>query len=85
MTTTRSHSQAQAQAMSTLKAAEATQGSQSTKSTSSQESIGSTPSKRSPENTKYQECPLSPGWEHTITIIIGHSLKSEIGRFYKCN
>ena len=80
MTTTRSQSQAQAQAISTPQAAEATQESESPKSTSSQESIGSTPSKGSPESTQSQECPLSPGWVHTITIILGHSLKSEIGQ-----
>ena len=78
MTTTRS--QSQAQAMSTPQAAEATQESDSPKSTSSQESIGSTPSQGSPDSTKSQECPLSPGWVHTITIILGHSLKSEIGQ-----
>ena len=27
-----------------------------------------------------KESPLSPGWVHTITIILGHSLKSEIGQ-----
>ena len=80
MTTTRSQSQAQAQAMSTPQAAEATRGSESPNSTSSQESIGSTPSQGSPESTKSQECLLSPGWVHTITIILGHSLKSEIGQ-----
>ena len=78
MTTT--GSQSQAQVLSTLQAAEATQGSESPKSTSSQESIGSTPSQGNPESTKSQECPLSPGWVHAITIIIGHSLKSEIGQ-----
>ena len=31
-------------------------------------------------STKSQESPLSPGWVHTITIILGHSLKSEIGQ-----
>ena len=78
MTTTRS--QSQVQAMSTPQTAEATQESESPKSTSSQESIGSTPSQGSPESTKSQECPLSPGWVHTINIILGHSLKSEIGQ-----
>ena len=57
--------------MSTPQAAEATQGSESPKSTSSQ---------GSPESTKSQECPLSSGWVHTFTIILGHSLKSEIGQ-----
>ena len=66
--------------MSTPQAAEATQGPESPKSTSSQESIGSTPSQRSPESTKSQDSPLSAGWVHTITIILGHSLKSEIGQ-----
>ena len=80
MTTTRSQSQSQAQAMSTSQAAEATQGSDSPKRTSSQESIGCTPSKGSPESTQSQACLLSPGWVHTITIILGHSLKSEIGQ-----
>ena len=80
MTTTRSQSQVQAQAMSTPQAAGATQGSESPKSTSSQENIGSTPSQGSPECTKSQECPLSPGWVHTITIILAYSLKSEIGQ-----
>ena len=80
MTTTRSQSQAQAQAMSTPQAAEATQESDSPKSTSSQASIGSMPSQGSPNSTKTQESPLSPGWVHTITIILGHSLKSEIGQ-----
>ena len=59
--------------MSTPQAAEATQWSESPKITSSQETIGSTPSQVSPETTKSQECPLSPGWVHTITIILGHS------------
>ena len=80
MTTTRLQSQAQAQAMSTPQAAEATRESESPKSTSSQESIGSTPSHGSTVSTKSQECPLSPGWVHTITIILGHSLKSETGQ-----
>ena len=78
MTTTRS--QSQAQPMSTPQAAEATQESDSPKSTSSQASIGSTPSQGSPNSTKYQASPLSPGWVHTITIIQGHSLKTEIGQ-----
>ena len=78
MTTNRSQSQAHVQAMSAPQAAEATEGSESPKHTSSQKSIGSTPSQGSPESTKSQECPLSPGWVHTITIILGHSLKSEI-------
>ena len=66
--------------MSTPQAAEATQGSVSPNRTSSQENIGSTPSQGSPESTKSQECPLSQGWVHTITIILGHSLKSESGQ-----
>ena len=78
MTTTRSQSQAQAQAMSTPQAAEATQESDSPKRTPSQSRIGSTPSQGNPDSTKSQESPLSPGWVHTITIILGHSLKSEI-------
>ena len=85
MNSTRSQSQAQAQAMSTLQAAGATQGSESPKSTSSQENIGNTPSQGCPKSTKTQECPLSPGWVHTITIILGHSSKSEIGhKLQKC-
>ena len=76
MTTTRS----QSQAMSTPQAAEASQGPESPKSTSSQESIGSTKFHGSPASTISQDYPLSPGWVHTITIILGHSLKSEIGQ-----
>ena len=80
MTSTRSQSQAQAQAMSTSQAAEATHESDSPQNTSSQASIGSTPSQGSHKSTKSQESPLSPGWVHTITMILGHSLKSEIGQ-----
>ena len=80
MTTPRSQSQAQVQAILSPQAAEATQQSESPKSTSSQDNICSTPSHGNPESTKSQECPLSPGWVHTITIILGHSLKSEIGQ-----
>ena len=80
MTTTRAQSQAQAQTMSTPQAPEATQGSENRKRTSSKESLGRPPSQGSPESTKSQESPLSPGWLHTITIILGHSLKSEIGQ-----
>ena len=47
MTTTRSQSQAQVQAMSTSQAAEATHVSDSPQNTSSQASIGSTPSQGS--------------------------------------
>ena len=83
MTSTRCHSQAQA--ISTFLAAGATQGSESPKSTSSQENTGNTPSQGSPKSTKTPECPVSPGWVHTITIIIGHSLKSESGhKLQKC-
>ena len=78
MTTTTS--QSQAQAMSTPQAAETTQGLESPKSTSSQVSVGSTSSQGSPESTKSQDCPLSPGWVHTITIFLGQSLKSDIGQ-----
>ena len=78
--TTRSQRQAQAQAMSTPPGAKATQASESFKRISSQESIGSTLSQGSPKSTKSQECPLSPGRVHTITIILGHSLRSEIGQ-----
>ena len=80
MTTTRSQSQAQAQSMSTSQAAEATHESDSPQNTPSQASIGSTPSQGSHKSTKSQESPLSRGWVHTITIILGHSLKSEIGQ-----
>ena len=80
MTMTRSQSLPQAEAMSTPEATGAIQGSESPKSTSSQESIGATPSHGSPESTKSQECPLSPGWAQTITIFLGHSLKSEVGQ-----
>ena len=80
MTTTRSQSQAQAQAMSTSQAAEATHESDSPQNTSSQASIGSTPSQGIQKSTKSQESPLSPGWVHTTTIILGHSLKSRIGQ-----
>ena len=66
--------------MSTPQAAEATQESDSPKSTSSQASIGSTPSQGSHHSTKSQVSPLSPGWVHTITTILGHSLNSEIGQ-----
>ena len=75
MTTTRSQSQAQAHAMSTPQAAEATQESDSPKHTSSQASIGSTPSQGCPNSTKSQESPLSPGWVYTITIILGNSCR----------
>ena len=78
MTTT--SSQSQAQAMSTPQAAEATQESENPKSTPCQECIGSTPCQGSPESTKSQECPISPGWVYTITIILGQSLNSEIGQ-----
>ena len=78
MTTTRSHFQAQAQAMSTPEAPEATQESESPKRTSSQERVRSTPSQGSHNSTKSQETSLSTGWVHTITIILGNFLKSEI-------
>ena len=48
--------------------------------TLSQESSGNTPSQASPESTLSQECPLSPGWVHAISTIMGYSLKSEIGQ-----
>ena len=88
MTTTRSQSQAQAQAMSTSQAAEATHESDTPQNTSSQASIGSTPSQGTHKSTKSQESPLFPGWVHTITMILGHSLKStktsKMG-FVQCN
>ena len=80
MTTTWTQSQAPAPAISTPQAADDTQQSESPNSKSSQESIGSSPSQGSPESTKSWKCPLSPGWVHTISIILGHSLKSEIGQ-----
>ena len=80
MTTTRSQSQAQAQDMSTPQAAEATQESDSPENKTFLAGIGSTPSHGSHNRTKSQESPLSPGWVHTITIILGNSLKSEIGQ-----
>ena len=66
--------------MSTSQAAEATHESDNHQNTPSQESIGSTPSQGSQKSTKSQESPISPGLVHTITIILGHSLKSEIGQ-----
>ena len=66
--------------MSTPQAAETPQESERPKGTSSQASIGSTPSQGSHNSSKSQESPLSPGWVHMITIILGHSLKSEIGQ-----
>ena len=80
MTTTRSQSQAQAQAMSTSQVAEATHESDSPQNTSSQASIGCTPSKGSHKSTTSQGSSLSPGWVHTITMILSHSIKSEIGQ-----
>ena len=80
MTTTRSQSQAQAQAMSTSQATEATHESDTPQNTSSQANIGSTTSQGTHKSTKAQESPLSPGWVHTITMILGKSLKSEIGQ-----
>ena len=80
MTTTWSQSQAQAQAMSTPQAPEATQESDSPPNTSSQASISGKPSQASHNSPKSPESPLSPGWAYTITIIQGHSLKSEIGQ-----
>ena len=66
--------------MSTHHAAEATEGSDRPKRTSSQASIGTTPSQGSPNITKSKESTLSSGWVHTITIILGKSMKSEIGQ-----
>ena len=34
----------------------------------------------SPQCTPSQESPLSPGWIHAITILIGHPLTSEPGK-----
>ena len=78
MTSTRS--QSQTQAMSTPQAAEATQESDSPISTSSQASTGNTPSQGSHKSTTSQGRSLSPGWVHTITMILGHSLKSDNGQ-----
>ena len=75
MNTTRS----QSQAMSTPQPTVAPQEPESPSGTPSQESSGNTPSQASPESTSSQECPLSPGWVHAISSIMGYSLKSEIG------
>ena len=61
--------------MSTSQAAEVTHESDIPQNTSSQKKVGRTPSKGSHKSTKSQESPLSPGWVHTINIILGHSLK----------
>ena len=53
---------------------------ESPSSTPSKESSESTPSQASPESTSSQECPLSHGWVHAISIIMGYSLMSEIGQ-----
>ena len=76
MTTTRSH----AQAMSTPQPTGAPQEPEIPSSTPSQESSGNTPIQASPESTSSQECPLSHGWVHAISCIMGYSLKSEIGQ-----
>ena len=34
----------------------------------------------SPESIPYEESPISPQWIHTITILMGHPLTSEIGQ-----
>ena len=34
----------------------------------------------SPESIPSQESPLSPGWMHAITILMGHPLTSEPGK-----
>ena len=76
MTTTRS----QSQAMSTPQPTVAPQEPEGPSSTPFQESSQNTPSQASPESTSSQECPLSPGWVHAISSIMGYSLKSEIGQ-----
>ena len=40
----------------------------------------STPQAAEATQESDRESLLSPGWVHTITIVIGHSLKSEIGQ-----
>ena len=35
----------------------------------------------SPEIIPSQESPLSPGWIHAITILMGHPLTSEPGKY----
>ena len=85
MTTTRS----QSQAMSTPQPAVAPQEPESPTTTPSQESSGSTPSQASsrsipsqgsPESTPSKDSPLSHGWVLAITIVMGYSLKSEVGQ-----
>ena len=46
----------------------------------SQETSEPIPSQESHENIPSQDSPLSPGWVHAITIIMGYPLKSEIGQ-----
>ena len=85
VTTTRS----QALAMSTPQTSSAHHESDIPESAPGQENPGSIPSQESArgnssqegtESTSPQESPLSPGWVHAITIILGHPLKSEIGQ-----
>ena len=79
MTTTRS----QALAMSTPQASSAQEDQESSESTPSQESPGSIPSPGSTETTTSKHSHLSPEWVHAITIIMGHSVKSDIGQKFQ--
>ena len=76
MTTTRS----QAPAMSTPQASSAQQEQESPESIPSQESPESIPSPGSTETTTSKHSSLSPEWVQSITIIMGHSLKFDIGQ-----
>ena len=73
MPTTRS----QFKAMSTPPVSPVLEEPESPKSTSSQETVGRIPSLNS---TPPLDNLLSPGWTHAITIIMGHPLKSEVGK-----
>ena len=63
--------------MSTPQPTVAPQEPESPSITPSQESSGSTPSQVRPESTPAEDSPLTPGWVHAISIIMGYSLKSE--------
>ena len=67
----------QSKTMSTPPVSPVLEEPESPKSTSSQETPWSIPSLNS---TPPLGNPLSPGWTHAITIIIGHPLKSEVGQ-----
>ena len=76
MSTTRS----QALALSTPQASSAQKEQESPESLPSQESPESIPSPGSTETTTSKDSPVSPEWVHAITIIMGHSLKSDFGQ-----